>query len=204
MLKNILATALLAMTLMFSGCGDEAGEDRLAAQNAIDRGNPQDAINILEGLTNPTADETALLADAYAGRAGFSVTDITLSIMDASTGTEDDLKNLAESLLAQASDTAVADLTLATETYMLINPRTDDQNLKLALTYVVLLGVQLTDTNVTSAELVDTANLGFDIIASVLPEEMQTNVADIKILIDPNSDGIIVAEMDAYLASIGL
>ena len=213
MLKRIIATTLVATALMFSGCGDGAGEDRLEAQDAIDKGNPGVAIGLLaDKLANGTAtnDEKALLADAYASNAGFSITDITTSFMAASDGTGDGLQNLNDSLLANVTDVnaSLADLDLSIDAYLAIPvaERTDDQNFKLGLTYTVKLAllIDTTDANDPAAvtELAATAAAGFDTIATILPPEMETSVADVKSSIDANFDGTISdAEMQAYLAA---
>lgn len=193
MLKKIMATTLIAIALMFSGCGDPDGEDRLEALYAIDQGNNQIAISLLESKSNLTEDEKILLASAYMGRAGFTMIDITIAFTEASEGSNvDDFNNLIDSLLSKKTSTAVEDLTLAIDTFLEVDPRTDDTDLKLALTYVVKVAVLL-DDNATNDELAVTANDGFDLALSVVPVDIKQDVVDIKNEIDKDSDGNISA-----------
>ena len=209
MLKRILATTLVATALLFSGCGDEAGADRLEAQNAIDTGNPGAAIGLLaDKLANGTAtnDEKGLLADAYASQAGFTITDIAIGLMEASDGTggPNAFVNLADTLYAQASSTSIDDLTSAIDAYELIAPaeRTDDQNFKLGLIYITKMTLLVKQPSPDTTVVANTAIAGFDTIVSILPLDMQTNVDGIKSAIDDDGDGIIEStDLDALLLS---
>ena len=199
MLKKIVSATLIAIVLIFSGCGDPEGEDRLKAQYAVDQGDNQVAITLLEAKENLTEEEKILLASAYMGRAGFTMIDITIAFSQASEGTNiDDFINLKDSLLSQATSTAEADLTLAIDTFLTVDPRTDDTNLKLALAYVVKVTVLL-DSGTSDAELATTANDGFDLALSVVPDDLKQDVLDVKNEIDTDLDGIITAaEISLY------
>ncbi len=193
MLKKIIATTLIAIALMFSGCGDSEGEDRLKAQYALDQGDPQVAINLLESKDNLSEDEKILLASAYMGRAGFTMIDITVAFVEASDGADaDDFNNLVNALLSKATSTAATDLSLAIDTFLTVDPRTDDTDLKLALVYVVKVAVLL-DSGATDNELATTANDGFDLALVVVPDDIKQDVIDVKNEIDTDLDGNITA-----------
>ena len=193
MLKKIIATTLIAIALMFSGCGDSEGEDRLKAQYALDQGNPQAAIDLLKSKNNLSEDEKILLASAYMGRAGFTMIDITVAFVEASDGADaDDFNNLVNALLSKATSTAATDLSLAIDTFLTVDPRTDDTDLKLALVYVVKVAVLL-DSGATDNELATTANDGFDLALVVVPDDIKQDVIDVKNEIDTDLDGNITA-----------
>lgn len=193
MLKKIIATTLIAIALMFSGCGDPEGEDRLEAQYALDQGDPQVAINLLESKDNLSEDEKILLASAYMGRAGFTMIDITVAFVEASEGADaDDFNNLVNALLSKATSTAATDLSLAIDTFLTVDPRTDDTDLKLALVYVVKVAVLL-DSGASDNELATTANDGFDLALVVVPDDIKQDVIDVKNEIDTDLDGNITA-----------
>ncbi len=193
MLKKIIATTLIAIALMFSGCGDSEGEDRLKAQYALDQGNPQAAIDLLKSKNNLSEDEKILLASAYMGRAGFTMIDITVAFVEASDGADvDEFNNLVNAFLSKATSTAATDLSLAIDTFLTVDPRTDDTDLKLALVYVVKVAVLL-DSGATDNELATTANDGFDLALVVVPDDIKQDVIDVKNEIDTDLDGNITA-----------
>lgn len=199
MLKKIVATTLVVVSLMFSGCGDTEGEDRLEALYAIDQGNNQVAIDLLASKNNLTDDEKILLASAYMGRAGFTMIDMTVAFSEASDGaSSDNFINLKTEILEKASTTSVDDLTLAIDTFLSVDPRSDDINLKLALTYVVKVTVLL-DGGSTDTELATIATEGFDLALSVVPDDIKQDVIDIRNEIDTDLNGIITAaEVSVY------
>jgi hypothetical protein len=96
MLKKIISASTIAAALIFTGCGsDSNGDDRLAAQHAIDKGDSGAAIALLEPTSisdlNDTQREAFLatlsdtdkmtLASAYMQEADVSIMDI-VSKMD--------------------------------------------------------------------------------------------------------------------------
>jgi len=86
MKTKLLASSLVAATLIFSGCGESTGSDRLAAQQALDKGDYAASIAALESKTNKSNEDYMILASAYMGKAGFSFTD-TMSLLGDATAT---------------------------------------------------------------------------------------------------------------------
>ncbi len=199
MLKKIIATTLVTIALIFSGCGDPEGEDRLEAQYAVDQGDNQAAIDLLTSKASLSEDEKILLASAYMGRAGFTIIDTTIAFAQASEGVNaDDLINLKNTLLSQSTSTAEEDLIFAIDTFLKIDIPNDDTNLKLALAFIVKV-IILLDSGVPDAVLAKTANEGFDLALSVSPDELKQDIADIKNEIDTDLDGeISSAEIALY------
>jgi hypothetical protein len=178
MLKKIISTLAIATALMFSGCGgDSDGEDRLEALHAIDKGNPESAIALLESKANKTNEDYALLGSAYASKAGFTMIDITTAFIDASeneTG-KDDMVNLVSSLIGKASSSALDDLKQSIKYYEDIpsDKRTDDQNFKLGMTYIIQISLMIdteskkaTPDNVDS--ILESATSGFKALGTVI------------------------------------
>ena len=100
MIKATIGLSLIASLLMLSGCGDNAAESRLKAQQALDKGNYTNAIATLEAKQNKSSEDKMLLASSYMGEAGFSLTD-TVSIVSKSTDVTTDFyanfsKNVAD------------------------------------------------------------------------------------------------------------
>jgi len=80
MLKNIITTSLVVSTLIFSGCEtDSEGESRLETQNMLDSGNFIGVINKLEDKAS-TNEEYLMLANAYMGKAGFSLLEVATNM----------------------------------------------------------------------------------------------------------------------------
>jgi hypothetical protein len=214
MLKKMIAASAVILALMLSGCGDTEGEAILSAQNAVDTGDAATAIAILEAKTNRTDDENALLAEAYASQAGFSMIDITIAFIDASENTtgEEDMVNLVASLIDQASDTAIDDLNKSISYYEDIPAadRTDDQNFKLGMTYIVQLGVMV-DADSPSADIVTVATNAFDALGAVIPDDdpdLQQSYTELQAEIS-SGGSITTGEIDqlkidyaAYIATL--
>ena len=85
MIKNIIATSLVAATLVFSGCGSDEGEAALSVQQKLDKRDFVGAINALQGKAD-TDGKKMQLGSAYMGAAGLSTTDL-VRIMDETTNT---------------------------------------------------------------------------------------------------------------------
>jgi len=126
MLKKIIASSLVAATLVLSGCGDSdsAGEDRLAAQHAIDSGDAAKAISLLEptafadlNSTQRTAflasisdTDKMTLASAYMKKADVSIMDI-VSKLDTKkdkdgNDVETSFASIAEDIIGEGNTTA--------------------------------------------------------------------------------------------------
>ena len=158
MLKKIIATGLVAIALMFSGCGetDKNGADKLAAQNAIDKGNPSDAINIILGgrslstaLASMNDDDKMTLASAYMSNAGFGMTDIVSIALSEDTNTTSAFDSFKTKVSANSSTASLGNVNNAIACYKAIStttnapskaatiPSVSDEDLKLALATLV-------------------------------------------------------------------
>jgi len=121
MLKKIIASSLVAATLILSGCGDSdsAGEDRLAAQHAIDSGDAAKAISLLEPtpisdlnstqkiafLASISDTDKMTLASAYMKKADVSIMDI-VSKLDTQEGETSSFASIAENIIGEGNTTA--------------------------------------------------------------------------------------------------
>lgn len=175
MLNKMIAATAVTVALMFSGCGDSAGEDALAVQNSIDTGDASAAIDLLESKANRTDDENALLAEAYASNAGYSMIDITIAFIDAgesNTTSGEDITDLVISLINKSDDknASINDLNKSITYYESIPNRTDDQNFKLSMTYIVQLSLMV-DNNSSSTSIVSVATNAFDTLGAVIPAD---------------------------------
>ncbi len=87
MLKKVLATSSVALSLMMSGCGNNSESTcRMDVQLSIDKGNYTQAIDALNGSCSSAftqSDKNYNLATAYMGKAGLSASDVLKIIMDA-------------------------------------------------------------------------------------------------------------------------
>ena len=87
MLKKVLATSSVALSLILSGCGDNSDSTcRMDVQSAIDNGKYSQAIDALQGSCSSAfakSDKNYNLATAYMGKAGLSASEVLQIIMDA-------------------------------------------------------------------------------------------------------------------------
>jgi len=106
MFKKIIASSLVAATLIFSGCGsaDSEGEDRLAAQHAIDSGDSAAAIAILEAkpASSLTNEDKMTLASAYMQEAEVSIMDI-VSKLDTEEGETSSFASIADDIIGDGN-----------------------------------------------------------------------------------------------------
>ena len=183
MLKKIIATFLIATALMFSGCGDEAGEDFLAAQNGIDEGNNGLAIALYGDIApeKRTDSQNVLLANAYMSEAGFSTLDI-ITILGDDTSGEDPLTIFA-SVVTDANATlanidlailALEQVTVASEVATI--EAVGDNELTLGLAYVVKVSILLADSGSDNAIIATTVNDAFNLILLVGNDDIDADV----------------------------
>lgn len=116
MIKSILASSMLCAALLFSGCGDSEGEDRLETQQMLDDGNYAAVIAKLEG-TASSVDEYLALAAAYMQRAGLGLADLITVVGDSGEEDSDAFTAFVKSVSAQTSSTALNDMGDATRNY---------------------------------------------------------------------------------------
>lgn len=117
MIKKILIGSLLSVALLLSGCEDSAGEDSLAIQQMLDKGDYAGVISALEDSANSSGDYIDL-GTAYMGKAGLSLTDI-LSAMSSYDDTQDDdaFAAFVNSIAGASAPTAFTDLCKSRDFY---------------------------------------------------------------------------------------
>ncbi len=119
MIKKILAGSLFTAMLLLSGCGDSEGEDHLAIQQMLDKGDYLGVIAALEGSEDSNDDYIALGA-AYMGKAGVSLTNI-VSAMASSEDTDDDgFSTFVKSIAGISTATAITDLGKSADNYRMV------------------------------------------------------------------------------------
>ena len=95
MYKNIVMSSLVVASLLLSGCGGESDTTcRIDVQNALDDGEFDKAISLLENSCANAYTESDLnlnLATAYMGKSGFGVSDVVAMIIDANNNSGDAL-----------------------------------------------------------------------------------------------------------------
>lgn len=116
MIKKILATSLIGLTLFVSGCGDTEGEDRLETQQMLDAGDYAGVIAKLESSAS-SEDDYITLGAAYMGKAGLSLTSIISSIVTSVGGGDSAFSGFVTGISTTASSSALPDLTKAIEYY---------------------------------------------------------------------------------------
>ena len=119
MMKKIVITTLLGLSLVLTGCGssDSEGESQLETQQMLDNGDYAAVIAKLESTASSTSDYLSLAA-AYMGKAGFSLSSI-IGIVASSADSDDNntfatfIKNSKKSSNSQS----LGDLSTAVEYY---------------------------------------------------------------------------------------
>lgn len=117
-MKKVLASSLLGLALMMSGCGDSEGESVLETQQMLDNGNFTGVIAKLESSAS-TPDDYINLASAYMGKAGLTLTSIITAITSGGDNNSGDsgFATFVTGISAKANSTALTDLTKATKYY---------------------------------------------------------------------------------------
>ena len=193
MLKNIIATSLVAATLMFSGCGDTEGETRLSAQTAIDSGNFALAISAIEAKTDKSDSDNLILASAHMGEAGFTLVDIVNSLqVQAANPSDDALTTFRNSILSGVTDTSatLTNLTKAIQYYEAVVgtdsnasnvEELSDTQLQLGLAHMVKISILISDVGSDNAEVASSANDAFNYISSVGTADIKEDIESMKL-----------------------
>ena len=116
MMKKILISSLLGLSLMMSGCGDTEGEDRLDTQQMLDVGNYAGVILKLEASAS-TKDDYIALGAAYMGRAGLSLTSIITSMASSVGGGDSAFAGFVTGISSSSTISALPDLSKAVKYY---------------------------------------------------------------------------------------
>ncbi len=121
MYKKILPSALLATVLMLSGCGESDSTCRIDVQNAIDTGNYNVAISLLEGECQTVytlSDLNMNLASVYMGKSGYSVSDVADMLINANDTQNDAFSSFILSVDEKKNPDSLQLLTKAQEYYI--------------------------------------------------------------------------------------
>jgi len=119
MLKSMITTSLITLTLLMSGCGgDTEGESVLETQKMLDDGNFAGVISKLEGSAS-SDDDYINLASAYMGHSGLTLTNLVTSILNANDPNSNDsaFANFIKGVSTATSPTALVDLRKSTASY---------------------------------------------------------------------------------------
>ena len=119
MLKSMITTSLITLTLLMSGCGgNNEGESVLETQKMLDDGNFAGVISKLEGSAS-SEDDYINLASAYMGHSGLTLTNLVASVLNAKDNSANDsaFVNFIKAVSATTSSTALVDLRKSTANY---------------------------------------------------------------------------------------
>jgi len=119
MMKKIVITALLGLSLTLTGCGssDSEGESQLETQQMLDNGEYAAVIAKLESTASSTSDYLSLAA-AYMGKAGFSLSSIVgLVATSAESGDDSTFASFIESTQSASNSQSLKDLDTAVVYY---------------------------------------------------------------------------------------
>lgn len=124
---KVLKVSIVTAMLLFSGCGDDEGENRLNTQHLLDKGDWDGVISSLDAKYGPSietnsttiSDEDALLyASSYMGKAGLNLSSMIDIITKSGDNDDDALASLLDGVSYKISDTALVDLKKASEYYL--------------------------------------------------------------------------------------
>ncbi|WP_457746059.1 hypothetical protein [Sulfurimonas sp.] len=96
MYKKIVFSSVFTLSILLGGCGNSDTTCRIDVQNALDDGQFDTAINLLEGSCSAAYSQSDLnlnLATAYMGKSGFGVSDVVNMIINSNTYTGDAFSN---------------------------------------------------------------------------------------------------------------
>ncbi|MEA1891729.1 MAG: hypothetical protein U9N33_03360 [Campylobacterota bacterium] len=116
MIKYLLSISLISIVLLFSGCGDDEGEKRLATQQNLDSGNYAGVIAELDNRAVKVDSDNAALAAAYMGNAGMSIPQV-IDIVSLTADEGDKFANFINSISKRSSISAYRDVGRATGYY---------------------------------------------------------------------------------------
>ena len=125
MIRSLLTVSLVTAALLFSGCGDSKGEDRLEAQQMLDKGDYTGLIQKLESSDSLTDEENIALATAYMGKAGLSFSDLIVIVSDSNKDEDDGsdsdgFASFVTKISENGSSTAIIDLGKSVDRYEMV------------------------------------------------------------------------------------
>jgi hypothetical protein len=116
MYKKIIASSLVAASIIFSGCGSSDATCRFDVQNAIDNGQYDKAITDMQGQCSTAFTKSDLnmnLAAAYMGKAGYSVTDIIDMLINSNNTNDDAFASFLDSVDSKKRPNSLSNLEIA-------------------------------------------------------------------------------------------
>ena len=205
MYKKVLSSSLIATALLLSGCGGSDTTCRIDVQNAIDDGNYDVAISLLEGECKTAYTQSDLnmnLASVYMGKSGYSVSDVADMIINANDTQNDAFSTFISNVSKKRNANSLPLLTKAQEYYIAaiaadtnstvteLCSRTNldlrnDSRLENACLYISFNDIIKTTSTVTYLtgnveQLVDSLNN-----ANTTPYDMKANMDALSWLINP-------------------
>ncbi|QOP44617.1 hypothetical protein FJR45_11960 [Sulfurimonas sediminis] len=121
MYKKVLSSSLIATALLLSGCGGSDTTCRIDVQNAIDDGNYDVAISLLEGECRTAYTQSDLnmnLASVYMGKSGYSVSDIADMLINSNDTQNDAFSTFISSVSKKRNPDSLPLLTKAQQYYL--------------------------------------------------------------------------------------
>lgn len=201
MKKILLATSLIGLMLMSSGCNEDSDAvDTLENQELLDN---QDYAGVIEKLgdineTILTASENMALGAAYMGRSGVGLSDIIEIMLDSTNAddnasADDGFAKFADSIDAKKSDTALSDLKSSTRYYEnIVGASCEGNTTNLSTsTQDICLNIGLASSVqavVTIGYLGDVGSLlaGFDSTSTENGDQMDASTCAMQYAIDDN------------------
>jgi len=197
MIKNIIATSLVGLTLIMSGCGDTEGEDRLETQQMLDTEDYAGVIAKLESSAS-TQDEYIALASAYMGKAGLSLTNIITSMASSDNKNDSAFSGFVTSISSSSSISALPDLNKAIDYYSKVvkggcaNPNIQLNNAQKDI--CLYKGLASTSSAAVTIDLIsgDISTFGDD--TSTEDYKLSASVCGMNYAFDRNATGCSVVE----------
>jgi len=140
-LKKIVGLSLVTSTLLFCGCGstDDTVEEKMTAQEALDNQNYAKAIELLEPKADKQSGDYMILSSAYAGKAGYSISDILILVSDSSESEDDSFKALLKEVEKKSltDDTVYSNLDNAIKNLEFIKDKNNQVYFNLGLVNII-------------------------------------------------------------------
>ena len=196
MIKKLLTTSLVGLTLMMSGCGDDTeGEDRLGIQQMLDDGDFSGVIAKLE-FSAKTKDEYISLGTAYMGKAGLSLTNIITSMVTSEGNSDNTFAEFVTAISKSSSISALSDLNKAIFNYYKVvgnaclNPNTLNNSQKDICLYI---GLASTSSAAVTVDLIagDLSNFGSN---TGEDEKLSASICGMNYAFDRTATGCNVTE----------
>jgi len=196
MVRRIILSSLMLVTLIFSGCGDSEGEDRLNVQQMLDNGDYNGVISTLEGGAT-TNENNLLLGSAYLNKSGLSLSALVGIITDGADSKDGAFATFIDGVSKRRTSTALLDLEKSTSYYKAVIGTkckdANDNNLVLSDTQkdiCLLMGLSETMKAATTISYIsdDVSALGSN--SNVVDPKLQTSACAMQYAFDGDSTSI--------------